>query len=363
MRTGRGGAGSAAPTRLRLEDLHYDLPAELIAQHPVEPRDASRLLVYERRSGREAHHVFRDLPGLLRAGDVVVRNDTRVFPARSFFRRCSGGRIEALFLRPLPAEPGAGEPWEALLRGRPRPDETLTSEVLGEAWPLRCERKLDDGRWVVSSLADRTVFGLLEESGLTPLPPYIHEKLDDPERYQTTYARVVGSAAAPTAGLHFTPTVDRGLADAGVSVETLTLHVGLGTFKPLDAETLAKGRLHSERYALDGRVWGRVRAARAEGRRVIAVGTTSMRVLETLARREEPGEAGRRLTGETDLFIAPGFCFHVIDGLLTNFHLPRSSLLALVMAFCGREQTRALYRHAIEAGYRFYSLGDAMLIV
>jgi S-adenosylmethionine:tRNA ribosyltransferase-isomerase len=376
------GAPGAVPV-LRLDDLDYELPPQLVAQTPAEPRDASRLLVYERGADHASDNLFRDLPGLLRAGDVLVRNDTRVFPARSYFRRCTGGRIEALFLRPVPG--AAGETWEVLLRGRPQAGELLASEPLGDVWSLRCRRPLGDGRWLVASEAARGVLELLDEAGLTPLPPYIRTGLDDPERYQTTYARVVGSAAAPTAGLHFTGAVDRALADAGIAIETVTLHVGLGTFKPLAEETLTAGSLHREGYEVDAAVWRRLRAARAAGRRLIAVGTTSLRVLETLAQQDAawPG-AGRGeeapfrggaapdaaagaappgvcLTGETDLFIAPGFRFRAAGGLLTNFHLPRTSLLALVMAFCGVEQTRRLYRHAVACDYRFYSFGDAML--
>jgi S-adenosylmethionine:tRNA ribosyltransferase-isomerase len=390
-----GAAGPAAPSALqtaaaalRLEDLDYELPEELVAQAPAEPRDASRLLVCRRPQGSLDDRVFRDLPELLREGDVLVRNDTRVFPARSFFRRATGGRIEVLFLRPFAAgEDRAGERgpdaaaasgghvevWEALLRGRPRPGETLTSEALGEAWLLVAERPLGDGRWLVSSRHERPLLDLLEEVGAMPLPPYIHRHLGDPERYQTTYARLVGSAAAPTAGLHFTPALDAALVAAGVTIETVTLHVGLGTFKPLVEESLAADRLHSETYAVDAAVWARLLAARAEGRRVVAVGTTSMRTLEHLARHaaEAPPLVGGLQTaaaagppayrGETSLFIAPGFDFRVVDALLTNFHLPRTSLLALVMAFCGMEQTQRLYAHAVRERYRFYSFGDAML--
>lgn len=371
---------------LTLDDLDYDLPPSLIAQRPVEPRDASRLLVV-RRDGALEDRRFTDLPGLLRAGDLLVRNDTRVLPARAHFRRASGGRVEALFVRPLtaaPAEsphvPGRGrleggvaatqgrqdapeaERWEALLRGRPRRGESLVSEALGDGWRVRCVEALGGGRWVLESEASRPVRELLEAAGTTPLPPYIHEPLDDPERYQTHYARAAGSAAAPTAGLHFTPALDAALAAAGVELAAVTLHVGLGTFHPLRAERLADNRLHGERFAVDAAVWRRVRAARGEGRRVVAVGTTTVRVLEHLAREEARGEAPTSvIAGETDLFITPGFRFAVVDALLTNFHLPRSSLLALVMAFCGVEATRAAYRHAVAERYRFYSFGDAML--
>ncbi len=375
-----GAAGHPAPAGLRLEDLDYELPEELVAQAPAEPRDASRLLVCRRAGGSLHDRVFNELPELLREGDVLVRNDTRVFPARSYFRRATGGRIEVLFLRPRDSgENGArgaahdstgvsdgepGETWEALLRGRPRPGETLSSETLGEGWPLVAVSPLGDGRWLVASGHARPVLDLLEEAGETPLPPYIHRRLSDPERYQTSYARLVGSAAAPTAGLHFTAALDAALAAAGVTIETVTLHVGLGTFKPLVEETLAANRLHSETYEVDAAVWARLLAARAQGRRIVAVGTTSMRTLEHLARHAPeaatpPGPAACR--GETSLFITPGFDFRVVDAMLTNFHLPRTSLLALVMAFCGAEQTRRLYAHAVRARYRFYSFGDAML--
>ncbi len=377
--TSRDATSGKGRGALRLEDLDYELPAELVAQRPVEPRDASRLLVCRRPVAEIEDHVFSDLPGLLRAGDVLVRNDTRVFPARAFFRRATGGRIEALFLRPAAgaagarsAETGPGEAWEVLLRGRPRRGETLTSESLGEAWPLVCELPFGDGRWRVMSRGERSVFDLLGQAGVTPLPPYIHETLTDPERYQTTYARATGSAAAPTAGLHFTPRLDAALAVAGVTVETVTLHVGLGTFKPLEEESLAANRLHRESYEVEAAVWARLQAARAQSRRIVAVGTTSLRTLEHLARATAGAGAGRWeeasaacaspiLRGDTTLFITPGFAFRAVDALVTNFHLPRTSLLALVMAFCGVEETRRAYRHAVAQRYRFYSFGDAML--
>jgi len=357
---------------MTLSDLDYELPPELIAQHPVEPRDASRLLVL-RREGRIEDRFFSDLPDLLRRGDVLVRNDTRVFPARASFRRATGGRIEALFLRAL--APVCGEErWEALLRGRPRIGERLVSDG-AETWHVRCDEALGGGRWLLASESRRPVLGLLEDVGRTPLPPYIHAHLEDGERYQTLYARPVGSAAAPTAGLHFTPAVDAGLARAGVTIETVTLHVGLGTFRPLQEARLDDNRLQSERFVVRGDTWRRIAAARAEGRRVIAVGTTTVRTLEHLARRMATPEAAvgaapapplaesadAVIRGETDLFIRPGFSFRVADGLLTNFHLPRSSLLALVMAFSGVERVRAAYDHAVSQGYRFYSFGDAML--
>ena len=353
---------------ITLDDLDYDLPDRLVAQTPVEPRDAARLLLVRRAGGPLEDHVFTHLPRLLRPGDALVRNDTRVFPARSFFHRATGGRVEALFLGAL-TEPGSGaERWEALLRGRPRREEVLENEVAGPEWRLRCIEPLGDGRWVVESLAASPVLGLLEEVGVTPLPPYITTPLDDPDRYQTTYACSTGSAAAPTAGLHFTTGLDAALESAGVTVESLTLHVGLGTFQPLRAQTLRAATLHAEAYEVEATTWTRLCEARHAGRRIIAVGTTSMRVLEHLAREADQhassadGETGQAvLRGETRLFIRPGFSFLMVDGLLTNFHLPRTSLLALVMAFCGAARTRAAYRHAVAHDYRFYSFGDAMV--
>jgi S-adenosylmethionine:tRNA ribosyltransferase-isomerase len=359
---------SETHSRLTLADLEYELPDDLVAQTPAEPRDASRLLAYHRGPGAIEDRVFGELPTLLSAGDILVRNDTRVFPARSFFHRATGGRIEVLFLFALTAPGVENERWEVLLRGRPRRDEVLESEVAGPHWPLRCVEPLGDGRWVVESLGGAPVLELLEGAGVTPLPPYITAPLDDPERYQTTYARSLGSAAAPTAGLHFTPELDEALTTRGVQMESVTLHVGLGTFKPLQTERLDAATLHAETYQVDPAVWTRLVKARRDGRRIVAVGTTSMRVLEHLALAEE-ARAGADLTpadrspirGETSLFIRPGFSFRMVGGLVTNFHLPRTSLLALVMAFCGVEETRAVYRHAVDRRYRFYSFGDAMV--
>jgi S-adenosylmethionine:tRNA ribosyltransferase-isomerase len=309
-------------------ELDYELPAELIAQHPVEPRDESQLLVFDRRSGAIRHRRFAELPDEL-SGELVVVNDTRVVPARLRLRRESGGEAEVLLLEPLN---GDGT-WEALARPtkRLRPGERLG--------PVELLEHLGEGRWRLRLQG--------EPAGEAPLPPYIVEPLADPERYQTVYARERGSAAAPTAGLHFTPELL-----ARLDVERVTLHVGLDTFRPLAVDDLAEHRMHSERYRVEPAAWERIRAAE----RVLAVGTTSVRVLESLAR-------GAPLEGRTDLFVTPGFEFRRVDALLTNFHLPRSTLLALVMAFAGVEQTRELYRIAIAERYRFYSFGDAMLVL
>jgi S-adenosylmethionine:tRNA ribosyltransferase-isomerase len=311
---------------MRIEELDYDLPPELIAQRPLERRDESRLLVYDRTTGEVRHRAFSDVREEL-AGHLVVVNDTRVLPARLHVERPGGGKAEVLLLEPL----GDGL-WEALARPtkRLRPGMTLG--------PAELVEHLGDGRWRVR------VTG--EPAGEMPLPPYIHEALADPERYQTVYGDRPGSAAAPTAGLHFTPEL---LAE--LDVERVTLHVGLDTFRPVSAATLDEHQLHSERYEVEPGAWERIAAAP----RVAAVGTTTARVLEALARGAPPA-------GRTGLFITPGFEFRRVDALLTNFHLPRSTLLALVMAFAGVEETRRLYRIAIEERYRFYSFGDAMLV-
>jgi S-adenosylmethionine:tRNA ribosyltransferase-isomerase len=308
-------------------ELDYELPRELIAQHPAGRRDAARLLVSERATGEVRHRRVSELPE--EWDGLVVVNDTRVVPARLPLRRPGGGEAEVLLLERLP-EDGL---WEGLARPtrRLRPGMTLG--------PVELLEHRGEGRWLLRLRG--------EPDGETPLPPYIVEPLADAARYQTVYAREAGSAAAPTAGLHFTPDLlDR------LDVERVTLHVGLDTFRPLSSERLEDHVLHGERYAVEPAAWERIRAAP----RVLAVGTTTVRVLETLAR-------GAPLRGRTDLFVTPGFEFRRVDALLTNFHLPRSTLLALVMAFAGVEETRRLYRLAIEEAYRFYSFGDAMLLL
>ena len=314
---------------MRSSELDYELPRELIAQHPPERRDASRPLVHDRASGETRHRRFDEFPAELADGTLVVVNDTRVLPARLRLERPGGGEAEVLLLERL----GENGTWEALAR----PSRKLRpGQRLG---PVELLEPLGEGRWRLRLEG--------EPAGEAPLPPYIREPLADPERYQTVYARSEGSAAAPTAGLHFTPELL-----AALDVERVTLHVGLDTFRPLAAETLEEHELHSERYEVEPAVWERIRGAE----RVLAVGTTTVRVLESLAR-------GAPLSGRTDLFITPGFEFRRADALLTNFHLPRSTLLALVMAFAGVEETRRLYRLAIEERYRFYSFGDAMLLL
>jgi S-adenosylmethionine:tRNA ribosyltransferase-isomerase len=308
---------------MRTSELDYELPPELIAQRPLERRDDSRLLVLDRTGGTIRHRRFRDLPDEL-SGELAVINDTRVVPARIPIDRPKG---EILLLERY----GDGS-WEALAR----PTRRLRA---GRRYgPVELVEQLGEGRWRVRLEG--------EPAGDVPLPPYIGVPLDDPERYQTVYARHAGSAAAPTAGLHFTPELL-----ARLDVERVTLHVGLDTFRPVSADTLEEHELHGERYLVTPEAWARIDAAE----RVLAVGTTTVRVLETLAR-------GGPLKGRTSLFVTPGFEFRRVDALLTNFHLPRSTLLALVMAFAGVDETREAYSVAIAERYRFYSFGDAMLI-
>ena len=313
---------------MKRSQLEYSLPPELIAQHPAQRRDGSRLLVYERSTGDVRHRFFWELPDELR-GELVVVNDTRVVPARLRFRRPTGGDAEVLLLEPLDA---AGE-WEGLARPtrKLRPGQRLG--------PVELIEHLGEGRWRLRLTGD--------PAGEAPLPPYITEPLADPERYQTVYADREGSAAAPTAGLHFTPELL-----ARLDIERVTLHVGLDTFRPVTVDDLDEHEIHTERYAVKPDVWERIRTAD----RVLAVGTTTVRVLESLA-------AGAPLEGRTDLFITPPFEFRRTDALLTNFHLPGSTLLALVMAFAGVDEILRVYELAIEERYRFYSFGDAMLIL
>lgn len=340
-----------------LSDFDYELPSQLIAQHPPAERGQSRLLVIPRAGGPCQHRGFSELPAYLRPGDCLVLNDTKVIPARLVGYRPTGGQAEVLLLRPL-----AEGLWEALVRPgrRLRAGQTvevsaeLSIEIMGEAaGGLRTVRLHHEGE----------LLPLLDRVGLMPLPPYIHRDTPEPEdrdRYQTVYAATPGAAAAPTAGLHFTPELLATLEAQGVGIERLTLHVGLGTFRPVTVERLEDHVMHEEWYSLPATVAERLNRVRAAGGRLVAVGTTVVRTLETLADEQgliHPGE------GQTRLFITPGHVFRATDMLLTNFHLPRSSLLVLVSAFAGRERVLAAYREAIAEQYRFFSYGDATLLV
>jgi len=342
---------------VQTSEFDFDLPDALIAQHPVEPRDRSRLLVVRRDKARWEHRTFADLPDLLDPRDVLVRNDTRVVPARLVGRREStGGAWEGLFLRTLPD--GA---WEILAktRGNPAAGEIV---VAGQGLRLILERRGEAGRWVARPEGGGDASSLLQEHGLIPLPPYIRKGREDPGdrvRYQTTFARVPGAVAAPTAGLHFTPGLFDRLTARGVALVDVTLHVGIGTFRPIEADRIEEHTLHAEWAELTAPAADTLRARRAVGGRIVAVGTTSARTLETASIGGEP----RAFSGETAMYLRPGHAFRGVDALVTNFHLPRSSLLVLVSALAGVELVRAAYAEAIRERYRFYSYGDAMLVL
>ena len=351
-------ASDGEPSPILLADYDYDLPPDRIAQRPVEPRDSSRLLVLHREDGRITHRIFREIGEELRAGDLLVINDTRVLPARLRGRRETDGQAELLLL----SRQDAGR-WEALARParRLRPGTVvhlLTAAGEESGIDLRVIERRDAGHVVVDVPTE--VEANLAAFGEMPLPPYIHERLDDAERYQTVFATYPGSAAAPTAGLHFTPELLARLEADGVGVARVTLHVGAGTFVPVKVEDARQHQMHAEWYHVPAATLAAIRATRQAGGRIIAVGTTSCRTLEAIA---DHLDAHEDLVDWTDLFIMPGFRFRVVDGLVTNFHLPKSTLLLLVSAFAGRDRVHRAYREAIDRGYRFYSFGDAMLIL
>lgn len=337
---------------MRKSDFYYDLPVELIAQYPSPERTDARLLHLDGASGRRADLAFRDLPQLLRAGDLLVFNDTRVLPARLHGAKDTGGRVELLIERALGERRAAAH---VRASKPPRPGQVITTD--GGA-SCRVERR--EGELYVLDF-DCAVLALLERHGRVPLPPYIG-RADEPadrERYQTVYARAPGAVAAPTAGLHFDEAMLARLDALGVERAFVTLHVGSGTFQPLRTEAVEGQRLHAERIVVSAETAARVQRAKAEGRRVVAVGTTAVRTLEATAQRTGAVTA---FEGETDIFIYPGFRFRVVDALITNFHLPESTLLMLVCAFAGTGRVLAAYRHAVAARYRFYSYGDAMFV-
>lgn len=336
---------------LETRSFDYYLPPELIAQTPVEPRDASRLLVVHRQTGQLEHRVFRDIVGYLRPGDLLVCNDSRVIPARIFGRKAgTGGKVEVL----LVAKRGP-RTWEALVRGRRIREGTVL--IFGEALEARVVATTESGSRILEFA--EPVEPHLQALGVVPLPPYIHEPLRDPERYQTVYARVQGSVAAPTAGLHFTPALLDTILAMGCEVAFVTLHIGMDTFRPIGEEHIEEHRIHTEWCEVRPEVAERVRAAKHEGRRVIAVGTTAVRALESAA---QSGEVAP-FAGPTGLYIYPGYTFRAVDVMITNFHLPRSTLLLLVSAFAGKALIDRAYQEAIRERYRFYSFGDAMLIL
>ena len=350
---------STPPAAMLTSDYDYHLPPHLIAQTPVEPRDHARLMVMDRRSGEVSHHRFTDLPDMLTRGDLLVFNDSRVFPARLYGHlKRSGREIELLLLSRV-----EDNTWRALVKPGRRmrrgaefvvTDESRSIEVGGQVVEVE-----ESGSRVVRFEDDAN----LKRVGVVPLPPYIHEALDDPERYQTIYARNEGSVAAPTAGLHFTRRLFDRLADAGVRKTFVTLHVGWDSFRPVQSEDPTEHRMHSERWSLSQAAADEINRARSQGRRIVSVGTTAVRLLEHAAIANPDSEtlvsAG---SGWVDLFITPGFEFKVIDGLVTNFHLPKSTLLMLVSAFVGTDRVLRAYEIAVHEEYRFYSFGDGMLI-
>ena len=367
---------------MKTDDFDYSLPPELIAQRPLERRDASRLMVVYRDSGRIEHRLFTDLQEYLDPGDILVANDSRVFPARLYGRKPTGGKVEMLLL-----ERFDGANWKAIVGGR-RLDagqEILLEDRNGDLVGAVAEiaEVLDGPQRIIHF--SQPLDDLLQELGHTPLPPYIHEPLDDAERYQTIYARPTGSAAAPTAGLHFTGDLLFELRARGVLFDTCTLHVGLDTFKPVEVADIYAHKIHSEWAHLSPDAARRINEAKLGGGRLVAVGTTAVRTLETgalrsagitgsladISQRDAAGETSNMcpwkpvaaFDGPTDLFLAPGYRFRAVDRLITNFHLPKSSLLMLVSAFAGRELILEAYATAVREGYRFYSFGDAMLII
>ena len=337
------------------KDFYYDLPQELIAQTPLADRTASKLLVLDRENGGISHRIFREITEYLKPGDCLVMNNTRVIPARLYgVKEGSGGKIEFLLLKRLELDV-----WEVILKPGKKAkvgsrfvfgDGLLTAEVLA---------LVEDGKRIVKFSYDGVWEEILDRLGEMPLPPYINEKLTDRERYQTVYSKIEGSAAAPTAGLHFTDALLKEIQNKGVKIAYLTLHVGLGTFRPVSVENVEEHIMHTEQYEVSAEAAECINQTRKNGGRVIAVGTTSVRTLETVADTDGTVKAG---VGETNIFIYPGYRFKAVDAMITNFHLPESTLLMLISAFAGKEKIFAAYHEAIAQNYRFFSFGDAMFI-
>ena len=335
-------------------DFYYDLPEELIAQTPAEPRDSSRLLVYDRATDRVEHRIFRDITQYLKAGDVLVVNNTKVLPARIYARTEHGGHVEVLLLKRLDRDR-----WEVLVKPGKK-CRVGTRLAVCDRLSLTVEGITDSGERIVRFDCDGVFEEVLEEVGSMPLPPYIKQKPADKNRYQTVYAKTDGSAAAPTAGLHFTPELLERIRNMGVEVVEVLLHVGLGTFRPVKEEMITDHKMHSEYFCVTEQAAAALNRAKAEGRRIIAVGTTSVRTLESAAGDDGVVRAG---SGNTQIFIYPPYKFKCVDALITNFHLPESTLIMLVAALTGREKILQLYSEAVDKRYRFFSFGDAMMIV
>lgn len=332
---------------------YYDLPENLIAQTPIEPRDSSRLLVYDRKQNKIEHKIFRDIVDYLNAGDVLVINNTRVLPARLFGFKDTGAKIEVLLQKRINLKD-----WEVIARPFKRLKEG-TRITFSQNLSCTILKKEDYGSCVVRFDFDGVFEDRLSEVGQMPLPPYIHEKLKDKERYQTVYSKIDGSSAAPTAGLHFTPQLLNKLKDKGVEIVEVLLHVGLGTFRPVKEDNILNHEMHSEYIEMSKENADKLNSAKREGRRIIAVGTTSVRVLESCADENGVIVPQKR---ETDIFIYPSYKFKVVDALITNFHLPESTLIMLISAFAGYDETMSIYNEAVKQKYRFFSFGDAMFI-
>ena len=341
---------------MKTSDFYYALPERLIAQTPMEPRDAARMMVIHRDSGIREDKIFRDLPDYLRPGDVMVINQTKVIPARLMGEKeDTGVPVEILLLKRLDKDT-----WETLVRPGRRLKKGVTVSFGGGILRAQIGDTTDAGGRIVTFLYEGVFEELLDQLGEMPLPPYIHEKLEDPSQYQTIYAKQEGSAAAPTAGLHFTPEVMERVRQRGVEIVPVLLHVGLGTFRPVKAENVSDHKMHSEYYEVTQEAADTINAARKKGGRIVCIGTTSVRTLETAADGEGVIHPG---FGNTSIFITPGVRLKATDVLLTNFHLPESTLLMLVSALMGREEALSAYREAVEKEYRFFSFGDCMLIL
>ena len=340
--------------QFRKSDFYYDLPEELIAQTPATPRDSSRLLVYDRATERVEHRIFKDVCDYLKAGDVLVINDTKVLPARLYAHTQNGGAVEVLLLKRQNIDT-----WEVLVKpGRKcTPGKRL---IISDELSLTVQSVTDSGERIVKFEFDGVFEEILERVGSMPLPPYIKEKLKDKNRYQTVYAKYDGSSAAPTAGLHFTPELLQKIRNMGVEIVEVLLHVGLGTFRPVKENVITDHKMHSEYFEVSAEAAEKINAAKREGRRIIAVGTTSVRTLESAT--NDSGEVIPQ-KGNTQIFIYPPYKFKCVDALITNFHLPESTLIMLVSAMTGREQILSVYNTAVAEKYRFFSFGDAMMIL
>ncbi len=341
---------------MKVSEFNYELPEELIAQTPLEKRDESRLMVLNKKNQSIEHKVFKDIIDYLKPGDVLVRNNTKVIPARIYGKKETGANVEFLLLKNI-----EGDIWESIVR----PGNKLhvgTKVVFGDGLLQAEILDIMPGGTRKVKFYYKGIFNeILDKIGMMPLPPYIHEKLKDKDRYQTVYAKYEGSAAAPTAGLHFTPELLGKIQEKGIEIANVTLHVGIGTFRPVKEETVEAHEMHSEHFYIKQEDCDKINNAKKEGRRVIAVGTTSCRVLETIA-DEETGMVDPQ-ESDTQIFIYPGYKFKCIDGLITNFHLPQSTLLMLVSALAGKEYIMKAYEEAVKERYRFFSFGDAMMIL